>query len=89
MDRAFKLGYYPWQEQKSHQKTRASLTTREEFLAIVSHDDAIWLETASIRHIDFYRNVKARFAPESRLTSCGVFRQTARYGDRNGLQVAV
>jgi len=26
------------QEQKSHQKTRATLTTREEFLAIVSHD---------------------------------------------------
>src|SRR5204862_6116967 len=25
-------------EQKSHQKTRATLTTREEFLAIVSHD---------------------------------------------------
>jgi signal transduction histidine kinase len=27
-----------FQEQESHQKTRASLTTREEFLAIVSHD---------------------------------------------------
>ena len=26
------------QEQKSHQRTRATLTTREEFLAIVSHD---------------------------------------------------
>ena len=31
------LTYYP-EEQESHRKTKTALTTREEFLAIVSHD---------------------------------------------------
>ena len=42
-----------------------------------SPNDAIRLETAFIRHIVFTEIFGAGFAPESRLTSCSVFRQTA------------